>query len=94
LNRILLIARRDYLQIIQSKAYLVGLILLPLFVGGGFLVVTQASKGNTKDQRIAIIDRTGFSTSAVIQAWEESKRKAISDTTFRPRMMPVSCLKK
>ena len=30
LNRILLIAKRDYLQIVQSKAYLVGLILLPL----------------------------------------------------------------
>jgi ABC-2 type transport system permease protein len=88
LNRILLIARRDYLQIVQSKAYLVGLILLPLFVGGGFLVVAQASKGNTKDQRIAIIDRTGVSTSAVIQACEEWKRKAIADATLGPRVMP------
>ena len=88
MNRILLIAKRDYLQIIQSKAYLFGLILLPLFVGGGFLIVAQGSKGSAKEQRVAIIDHTGVSTAAVSQAWDESKRKAMADTTFGTRVMP------
>ena len=47
-DRILLIAKRDYLQIVQSKAYLIGLILFPLLVGGGFLIVAQSSKGNAQ----------------------------------------------
>jgi ABC-2 type transport system permease protein len=88
LNRILLIAKRDYLQIVQSKAYLLGLILLPLFVGGGFLIVAQGSKGGAKEQRVAIIDDTGVSTAAVTQAWEDSKRSAMGDTTFGARVTP------
>jgi ABC-2 type transport system permease protein len=87
-NRVLLIAKRDYLQIIQSKAYLVGLILLPLLIGGGFLIVGQGSKGAAKEQRVAIIDHTGVAYSAVVQAFQESARRAMADTSFGPRMLP------
>jgi ABC-2 type transport system permease protein len=80
LNRILLIAKRDYLQIVQSKAYLVGLILLPLFVGGGFLMASLMNRSAQKAQRVAIIDRTGVSASAVIQSWEESTRRAAASS--------------
>jgi ABC-2 type transport system permease protein len=87
-NRVLLIAKRDYLQIIQSKAYLVGLILLPLLIGGGFLIVGQGSKGAAKEQRVAIIDHTGVAYSAVVQAFQESARRAMADTSFGPRVLP------
>ena len=79
MHRILLIARRDYLQTVLSKAYLVGLILLPLFIGGGFLVLAVASRSNAGDQRVAVIDHTGVSAAAVIQACEEASRKPISN---------------
>src|ERR1035438_8773145 len=79
LHRILLIARRDYLQTVLSKAYLVGLILLPLFIGGGFLVLAVASRSNAGDQRVAVIDHPGVSAAAVIQACEEASRKPISN---------------
>lgn len=87
-NRVLLIAKRDYLQIIHSKAYLVGLILLPLLIGGGFLIVGQGSKGAAKEQRVAIIDHTGVVYSAVVQAFQESARRAMADTSFGPRVLP------
>lgn len=76
MNRILLIARRDYLQTVMSKAYLFGLILLPLLIGGGFLATAFANRGNAGDQRVAVVDHTGVSAAAVIQASEESNRKA------------------
>lgn len=75
MNRILLIAKRDYMQTVMSKAYLFGLILLPLMFGGGFLAIAIASRGAVKDQHIAIVDRTGLSAKSVIQAWEEAIRK-------------------
>ena len=46
MRRILLIAKRDYLQMVQSKAYLVGLILFPVLFGGGFLVLALNNKSN------------------------------------------------
>jgi ABC-2 type transport system permease protein len=79
LHRVLLIARRDYLQTIRSKAYLVGLILFPLLFGGGFLAVSLANRGNAKNLRVAVVDHTGVSAAAVIQAGEEANRKAMFD---------------
>ena len=89
MRKILLIAKRDYLQIVQSKAYLVGLILFPALIGGGFLTVALRNRGTATEQRIAIVDRTGVSSSAVIQAWEESRRQAAAaDPTSGLRAMP------
>ena len=78
MNRILLIAKRDYLQTILSKAYLVGLVLVPLLIGASFLVTSLAVRGNAKDQHIAIIDHTGVAASTVIQSAEELSRRALS----------------
>jgi ABC-2 type transport system permease protein len=89
LRRVLLIAKRDYLQMVQSKAYLVGLILIPLLFGGGFLVVSLTTRSNAaKIQQVAIIDRTGISAASVIQAAEEANRKAIAGSGFRDPSMP------
>lgn len=83
MRKVLLIAKRDYLQTVSSKAYLFGLILLPMIFGISFLAISLSNRSNVKDQRILVIDRTGISGAAVIQACEESNRKAISAA---PRM--------
>lgn len=89
MNKILLIAKRDYLQIVRSKAYLVGLIVFPVLIGGGFLTVSLMNRGAAKEQRIAIVDRTQVSASAIIQAWEEARREAAAaDPTSGLRGMP------
>lgn len=88
MHRILLIAKRDYLQIVQSKAYLFGLILFPLLIGGGFLIVAQSNKGNAREQRVAIVDHTGVSSAAVIQACEEASRKSAASAGLGVRAMP------
>jgi ABC-2 type transport system permease protein len=85
-NRTLLIAQRDYLQIVRSKAYLVGLIFLPLFFGGSFFLLPLAFRTDAKEHRIAILDETGVSAAAVIQASEEINRRAVnaSGAGFQP----------
>ncbi len=82
MNRTLLIAKRDYLQMVRSKAYLFGLILLPLLFGGGFLAVALANRGSPKEQRVAVIDRTGVSEASVIQAAQVANRKTIANAPF------------
>jgi ABC-2 type transport system permease protein len=88
MNRVLLIAKRDYLQTVMSKAYLFGLILLPLLFGMGFLVVAVVNKGSVQSQRIVVIDHTGVSAPAVIQACEESNRKTKSGAGGGLRVIP------
>lgn len=88
MRRILLIARRDYLQTVLSKAFLIGLIMLPLLFGGGFLAIAIANKGGVKEQRIAILDHTGISAAAVIQTCEESNHRANTGDAAGLRVAP------
>ena len=39
--RILLIAKRDYLATIRTKAFIIGLVIAPLLFGGGFLGIAE-----------------------------------------------------
>jgi ABC-2 type transport system permease protein len=80
MRKVLLIAKRDYVQTVSSKAFLLGLILLPLLFGISFLAISVSNKGSVKDQRIVVLDHTGMSGVAVIQACEESNRRANSGT--------------
>jgi ABC-2 type transport system permease protein len=79
LRRVLLLAKRDYLQTILSKAYIIGLVLVPMLIGGSFLFTSFAMRGNAKDQHVVIIDHTGVAAAAVIQSAEESGRRALSN---------------
>ena len=81
MRRVFLIAKRDYVQTVLSKVYLFGLILLPLIFGGGFLAIAIANRGAMKEQRIAIVDRTGVSATSVIQACEDANRKGGANDT-------------
>jgi len=68
LRRILLIAKRDYLQAVTSKGFIIGLIMFPLIIGGSGLLIAVMNRGNAKTQRVAVVDHTGIAAAAVIQA--------------------------
>jgi ABC-2 type transport system permease protein len=84
LRRILLIAKRDYLQIVSSRAYLIGLIMLPLIIGGSIFVVSLVNRGNNETQRIAIIDHTGVAAAAIIQGAEAANGTIASPVGRNP----------
>jgi ABC-2 type transport system permease protein len=88
-HRILLIAKRDYLATIRTKAFIIGLVVAPLLFGGGFLgVALMQSKPDIKERRIAIIDGTGVVAPAVIQAAQEKNAKDLFDETTHRQMQP------
>ena len=71
LRRILLIAKRDYTAAVMTKAFLIGLVVLPLMMGSGLigfalLRVTQSDS----PKRIAIVDHTGTVAAAISRAAE------------------------
>ncbi len=88
MRRILLLAKRDYLQTVASRGYLVGLILFPLLFGGAFLFLPLANRGQAQNSRIAVLDHTGASAAAVIQAAEEANQRATAGGPFGARRMP------
>jgi ABC-2 type transport system permease protein len=88
-HRILLIARRDYLATIRTKAFIIGLVVAPLLFGGGFLgVALIENKPDIKERRIAIVDGTGVVAPAVIQAAQEMNAKELFDTATHRQVQP------
>ena len=80
LHRILLIAKRDYLATIRTKAFIIGLVVAPILFGGGFLgLALMQSKPDIRERHVAVIDRTGVAAASVIQAAQERNAKEMMD---------------
>jgi ABC-2 type transport system permease protein len=89
LRRILLIAKRDFLAVVRTKAFLVGLVLAPLLFGGGFIgIAFLKAKPDVADKRIAILDRTGVLAAAVIQVAEEKNAREMLDKKTGRQVSP------
>jgi ABC-2 type transport system permease protein len=89
LRRILLLAKRDYLATIRTKAFLVGLVVAPILFGGGFLgIALLKSKPDINDRRVAIVDRTGVAASAVIQAAQKKNAEDLFDRVTHRQIAP------
>jgi ABC-2 type transport system permease protein len=71
MHRIWRIARREYISAVGSKGFLIGLILAPIMMGGGFIGVAllQRQRGPAEN-RIVILDRTPHFAEAIRVAAE------------------------
>jgi len=79
-NRILLIAKRDYLAAIKSKPFLFGLIVTPVLAGSGFIgLAVMKAKPEIADRRIAVVDHTGIVTKALVETVQAKNAKDIFD---------------
>jgi ABC-2 type transport system permease protein len=79
LRRMLLVAKRDYVATVRTKAFIIGLVVAPLLFGSGFIgIALLKAKPDIKDRHIAIVDHTGLAAEAVIQAAAE---RSVKDST-------------
>ncbi|MBG0859773.1 MAG: ABC transporter permease [Bacteroidales bacterium] len=61
MNKALIIAKREYRVAVRTKGFLVSILLLPVFMGGGLLVFTLLKdKVDVNDKRICVLDRSGL----------------------------------
>ncbi|MDA1275679.1 MAG: ABC transporter permease [Verrucomicrobia bacterium] len=60
MNKISRVAITEYLTAVRSKAFIIGIIMLPIFMFGGLLVAQFAKdKVDIKDRKFAVVDRSG-----------------------------------
>jgi ABC-2 type transport system permease protein len=61
MNKALIIAKREYRAAVRTKGFLISLILLPFFMGGGLLVFALLQdKTDVKDKKMAVVDSSGL----------------------------------
>jgi ABC-type Na+ efflux pump permease subunit len=90
MNKVWRVARTEYLNLLRSKAFLVTLFLMPIFMGGA--VTVQALVGDQVDlreRRVAVVDGTGRLLAGLQRAAAERDASAVQDdgVQSRPRFL-------
>ncbi len=89
MHRILLIAKRDYLATIRTKAFLIGLVVAPILFSGGFLgMALLKAKPDLKERHIAIIDHTGEVAAAIAEAAQQKNTVEMFDKGSHQQVAP------
>jgi ABC-2 type transport system permease protein len=89
LHKILIIAKRDYVSSVRTKAFLFGLVIAPLLFGGGIIgVAIMKKRPDIRERRIAILDHTGIAAAPVTEAIQRLNRIQLFDPETRRQVMP------
>ena len=80
MRKVMLVATREYLAAVRSKAFLVSLVMMPIFMGGGLIAVKLLQgQVDIRDRRIAVVDRSGALAEALAQAAQQRNAKELRD---------------
>ncbi len=82
MNKIRQIAWTEYLNAVRSKAFLIGLIMLPVLLFGSVLIQKFAeSKVDISDRRLVVVDHTGILFSALAAKAQSRNEQEIFEWT-------------
>ena len=90
MRRIVLIALREYKESVRSKAFLVGLLLGPIFMCGGAIAFALfKDRVDTTDKRVAILDRSGLVAKVLVEAAEQRNLAEVHDQETGKKAKPA-----
>ncbi|MEX2273568.1 MAG: ABC transporter permease, partial [Vicinamibacterales bacterium] len=69
MNRVFTVAQMEFLTLVRTKAFLIGILMMPVLIGVSILFQVYAERHvDTQDRRIAVIDHSGTLYDAVAAA--------------------------
>lgn len=90
MRKTLRIAKREYLAAVRTKGFIIGLALMPIFMGGSFLVMMITEKqADTTDKHIAVIDRSRMVAEAVVEEAGQRNKNQIFDKQSGKQTRPA-----
>ena len=66
--RVLIIAVAEFEQAVRSRAFLIGLLAVPLLMGLAFGIQALTARRDTSERHFAIVDRTGVIAPVIVEA--------------------------
>jgi ABC-2 type transport system permease protein len=89
MRKILLIAKRDYLAAVRTKAFVFGLIIAPVLFGSGFVAVgLMRARPDIADRRVVLLDHTAVAGPLIMDAVKRANQEKLSDKSGR-QVMPI-----
>src|SRR5215471_12078132 len=97
MRKAIVVALRDYQAAVRTKAFLIGLLMMPLMFGGGILVqVVFRNNSDVRDKRLAVVDYTGQLFDGLTRAADIRNQTLIyeGEGTARKQIQPRYILEK
>jgi ABC-2 type transport system permease protein len=89
MRRILRLAKREYLESVKTKGFIIMLVLMPVVMGGsGIAMLLFRGQVDTTDKRIAVLDHSGVMKGILLPAAKERNRAAVSDPKTGKKIQP------
>ncbi len=93
MRKTILVALRDYNAAVRTKGFIIGLLVMPVMLGGSILVIKLTEdRVDTTDRRIAIVDRSGAVAPALVEAAERRNESDIYDEETGKKVRPACIL--
>jgi ABC-2 type transport system permease protein len=95
MRRLLLVAAREYVAAVRTKAFVVSLVIMPIFMGGSIVAMKMLEKQvDVTDRHIAVIDRTGAVAPLLEQAAARRNQTEVFDPKDHRRVAPSYLLQR
>ncbi len=93
MRKVLIVARREYLAAVRTKGFIIGLVLAPILMSGGFIgMAVFKDHVDTTDQRLAIVDRSGLIAPALLEAAQARNAKDVFHPKTGKKIRPAYLL--
>jgi ABC-2 type transport system permease protein len=90
MGKILRILRREYSATIRTKAFLIGLVIAPIMMGGSTIVFAIfKDRVDIRDKRIAVVDLSGLVAQAIVEGAEQRNAAAMHDPETGKKIRPA-----
>jgi len=90
MRKTLRLALREYKAAVKTKGFIIGLILAPVFMGGGLIAFAVfKDRVDTTDKTVAVVDRSGVVAEALVEAAELRNKKEINDEKTGKKIKPA-----
>ena len=90
MRKALRIAIREYLAMVKTKGFIIGLAVAPLFMGGSIIAMLIFKENvDTTDQTAAIVDRSGVVAEARIKSAQARNDEVVYNLETGKKVKPV-----
>ena len=90
MHKVITLFKREYRTAVRTKSFIIGLILVPIFMGGGLLVVFLMQRNqDTDDKKIVVIDHSGLVQETLKEKVADRNQHEIYDSETGEKIMPA-----
>jgi ABC-2 type transport system permease protein len=90
MRKVLRIAWRDYKAAVCTKGFIVTLVVVPLLMcGGGIVMALMEKRVDTREKKVAVLDRSGLLTRALEEAAERRNSRELHDEKTGKQVRPA-----